>query len=304
MTKAKRLSTHRQYNTYLTAWFNHCQDHSLSPTQATVPQALAFLDALRHTRSLSYSATNTARSALSSIICTPDRQPFGQHPFVKLYLRGVFNTNPPVPKYNDTWDPDIVLTLLRNWAPAQTLDLKKLTLKVVMLVLLVTGQRVQTLEFLDIRYMKQSRSSITFVLPSLIKQSRPGFSNPPIKLRSYAPDRRLCIYVYLTEYLKRTKTLRNSDTALFLTFKAPHHKASKDTIARWIRGVLTFAGIDTSKYGPHSVRAASVSAAKRGGATVQDILSTVGWTSCTTFARYYDKNLDRNTAFDVAVLNK
>ena len=302
MTKAKRQSTHKQYNSYLIAWFDYCQQYDLSPTEATVQEALAFIEHIRQSRKLSYSATNTVRSSLSSILKGPDGKPFGQHDFVKLYMKGVFNSQPPVPKYFDTWDPDTVLNLLKKWSPASKIDFKHLTLKVAFLILLVSGQRVQTLAFLDISNMKQSDSSFTFIIDKLLKQTRPGFKNPVIKLTAYAPDRRICVKRYLNEYLKRTETLRNNSTALLLTHQAPHKPASKDTIARWVRNVLHEAGIDTTKYSAHSVRAASVSAAKRGGAAVQEILNTAGWASSSVFAKYYDKYIDKSVPFHVAVL--
>ena len=105
----------------------------------------------------------------------------------------------------------------------------------------------------------------TFVLPKLLKQSRPGYNNPKVSLKAYAPDRRICIFTYLSEYLQRTKPLRQGTTALFLTLMKPFHKTSKATLARWVKEVLTASGIDTTVYGPHSARAASSSAAKKGG---------------------------------------
>ena len=302
MTKAKRDSTHKQYATYLDAWFKHCQTRALNPTQAPVHEGLEFLQALRMSRSLGYSATNTARSALSSVLKCPDGQQFGQHPFVKLFMKGVFNDNPPVPRYSDTWDPDTVLSFLRHWSPASALDLKYLTLKLTVLILLVSAQRVQTLFHLDLSLLVRSSSSFTFSIGTLLKQSRPGFSNPTIRLKAYAPDRRLCVFTYLREYLQRTETLRKNENALLLTYRPPHKKASKDTIARWVKIVLTMAGIDSCKYTAHSIRAASVSAAKRGGATVHDILTNAGWSSTSTFAKYYDKTIVTTTPFDVAVL--
>ena len=306
MSQSKRQKTHQQYNTYLTAWLQYCQQNDISPTQAATPHGLAFLEHLRMSRNLGYSAMNTARSALSSILQTSGEQPFGQDQFVKLYMRGLFNINPPVPRYKDTWDPSVVLNLLRQWSPVGDIDLKTLTLKVVILILLVSGQRIQTLSYLDVTYMKSSHSSYSFVLDCLLKQTRPGYSNPTVKLVAYAPDRRLCVHRYLTEYLKRTAPLRNNESALLLCYQKPHKKASKDTIARWVRSVLNTAGIDTNKYGPHSIRAASTSAAKRGGATVQAILDTAGWASTNVFAKYYDKvvHVQGNTPFHVAVLGK
>ena len=115
MTRARRSATHSQYGTYLTAWFLHCRSHNLNPTQSSLQEAVNFLETLRTTRNLGYSAMNTARSALSSILNGPDGKPFGQHQLVKTYLRGVFNIKPPMPKYTAIWDADIVLNLLKSY---------------------------------------------------------------------------------------------------------------------------------------------------------------------------------------------
>ena len=61
-------------------------------------------------------------------------------------MRGVFNLRPPIPRYEEIWDVRIVLNYLRQLSPAKDLPLKSLTLKVCMLVALVSGQRVQTLK--------------------------------------------------------------------------------------------------------------------------------------------------------------
>jgi len=58
---------------------------------------------------------------------------------------------------------------------------------------------------------------------------------------------------------------------------------------------MALAGIDTGYFAPHSIRGASTSAAKRGGATVQQIIETVGWSSASTFARFYDRPVSENS---------
>lgn len=48
-----------------------------------------------------YSAINTARSALSTIV-NINNVPVGQHPLVKRFMRGIFNERPVLPQYNVT----------------------------------------------------------------------------------------------------------------------------------------------------------------------------------------------------------
>ena len=58
-------------------------------------------------------------------------------------------------------------------------------------------------------------------------------------------------------------------------------------------------GVNTDNFGTHSV--CSVTAAKRMGAIVQEIMSTAGWSKESTFAKYYDKDI-QSAGFDMAVL--
>lgn len=303
MLAAKRPTTHKQYSTYLKAWFSHCNARNLQPYSCPVPLVIDFLHALRTERNLGYSALNTARSALSSILFPYDNVPFGQHPLVKDYLRGAYNLNPPRPRYTDTWDPKLVLDVVKDWFPVETLDLKRLTLKTVALVLLVSGQRIQTLPLLLLDNMTCTSSYFAFTISDLLKQSRPGYRNPRIVLRAFTADERLCIYKCLDTYIRRTSVLRNGANALFITYKKPHSTATKDTITRWVRDIMHLAGIDTANYAPHSIRSASSSAAKRGGAPVQAVLDTVGWSNHSVFAKFYDKPLKVGVTYDVAVLS-
>jgi hypothetical protein len=50
----------------------------------------------------------------------------------------------------------------------------------------------------------------------LVKQSRPGYKEPVISYNAYPPDRRLCIYTVLKEYLFRTKKMRDSSISRLL----------------------------------------------------------------------------------------
>ena len=83
----------------------------------------------------------------------------------------------------------------------------------------------------------------------------------------------------LSHYLERTQLFREQESKLFLTYQKPYHAVSASTISRWIKCMLKQAGIDTTKFGAHSTRAASSSAAQQAGVPIRDILSTGGWSS-------------------------
>lgn len=302
MLRAQRPSTHKQYDSYTSIWFEHCKKHRIDALQPPVSKVLDFMEELRSSRKLGYNALNTVRSALSSIIILPDGTPFGQTRLTKIYMKGVFNTKPPMPRYVDTWDPALVLRYLKSWHPPSALTLKKLTLKVAMLLVLVTGQRIQTLVMLDISCMSVLSDSVVFRIFDLLKQSRPGYRNPELVLKSYPKDKSLCIFTFLLAYVTRTKSLRKDTKALFLTLNKPHSAATKDTISRWVKTVMAAAGVDTSRFAPHSVRCASTSAAHRGGAPVHEIMTKAGWASDNVFAKFYNKPLE-SVSFENAILD-
>ena len=147
-----RDSTQRQYKVYINKWLQFCSEGSHDPLHPTLRAVLSFLHSL-FKNGLSYSALNTARSAVSNIdmndSVSPNHTPVGKHFLVCRYLKGVFNKLKPVPKYNNIWPVDTVLDFLSLFWPLDQISLKELTLKLVMLIALTTGQRCQTLTFLD-----------------------------------------------------------------------------------------------------------------------------------------------------------
>ena len=68
-------------------------------------------------------------------------------------MSGVFNRKPTFPRYAETWDPQIVLNHLKGYPDYKAMTLKQLTLKMTMIMALVTAQRTQTLQLLSIEGM-------------------------------------------------------------------------------------------------------------------------------------------------------
>lgn len=157
---------------------------------------------------LSYSSLNTAKGALSSLGITLGQFTAGTHPLVIRYFRGVFNLRPPSRQSTQIWDVGVVLNYLRKLSPVKQLSLKDLTLKFTMLFALVNAARVQTVHLLCIRDLRKSSSEFIVQFDELLKQSRHSFDCSSVHLKAYPPDRRLCIYTVLKEYLLRTKHIR------------------------------------------------------------------------------------------------
>jgi hypothetical protein len=291
MIQGRRTSSLKLYSGYISQWKLFCANLKLSYINATVANGLAFLQTLL-CKGLGYSALNTARSALSSIIILPNGQLFGGHSDVKLFMKGAFNANPPKPRYISTWNPTQVLTFLQNWFPASSISLEKLVMKVTMLIMLVTGQRPQILSHLNLNSMKISEDIIEFILEPLdLKQGRPGFKPQTIRLQNFPANPKICVYKYVSEYLRRTALQRKDIKALFLTTTKPYRAASGNTISRWLKSTLKEAGIDISKFTAGSSRAATTSAAKQSGIPIKQILKAGGWSRIDTFTKYYDREI-------------
>lgn len=76
-----------------------------------------------------------------------------EHPIVVRLLKGVFNLRPALPRTNVSWDPQIVLNYLKTISPVKSLSLKEMTLKYVSLLWILSGQRGQSLQLINIRNM-------------------------------------------------------------------------------------------------------------------------------------------------------
>jgi len=284
MLQSWRSSTKRQYGSYIARWEQYCVERNIDRIRPSVAQAVDFLLHLHQLR-LSYSALNTARSALSCILVMDNGIPFGQQQAVKRLMTGFFNINPPKPRYAHTWDVKVVLDLLETWNPIEELSLKTLTLKLTMLLALVSGQRVQTLCLLDLEHYTKGNSDVVFPFQEPLKHLKEGRPTQHVRLRSYPGNKNLCVITALVEYINRTEPLRKH-SRLLLSFVKPHSPVSRDTLARWLRNVMSQSGIDVSVFKAHSCRSAAHSKAKAAFVPMDTILQTGGWAGSETFLSF------------------
>ena len=73
--------------------------------------------------------------------------------------------------------------------------------------------------------------------------------------------------------------------------------------AVWLKSLLEASGIDISIFNAHSVWGASSSAAVSAGISTSDILKAVGWSSESTFLRFYYRSTE-NPSFGRGVLSQ
>ena len=87
-------------------------------------------------------------------MCSEGQVDIGNSVLVKKFMRGVFNKRPALPKYRTIWNPDIVLNYLSSLS--SNLTLLQLSQKVCMLLLLLTGQRGQSIHLLKVEALNFS----------------------------------------------------------------------------------------------------------------------------------------------------
>ena len=125
-------------------------------------------------------------------------------------MKGIYNLRPPCPRYVQMWDISVVLRYLKFLSPAPLLSMKNLTLKLVMLMALVSLSRANLLHKLDLHFRVFKRDVVLFTLPPVRKSSR--VTSPPIDFTfpAFPQDCCLCIVNYLKTYERRTKSFRQS----------------------------------------------------------------------------------------------
>ena len=293
-----RRKTRQQYDIYLKRYNAFCKQHDINPLLPVDTTVIKFLTTMFH-EGYGYSSLNTARAAISCI------NGIGSSPLVCKFIRGVFNLRPPRPRYTTIWDVSVMLNYLRSISPASRLNLLTLSAKLVTLCALVTGHRCQTLHALNINDLHLSSFRAVFHIEALLKTNSPRNPTTVVSFSPFREDRRICVYTYLKHYLKRTKAIRSSNQ-LFVSTQSPHSAVTKDTIAWWIKLIMTKAGIDTNVFKAHSTRAAASSAASR-TVDITHVLCTADWRSEKTFAKFYHKpivndSMDAKSKFATSVL--
>lgn len=270
----------------------------ISPFEVSVPNVLEFLtDQFR--QGANYGTLNSYRSAIAQL-AGPE---LGLDFRVKRFFKGVFGLKPPLPRYENTWDPNIVLSYVKS-LNTKKISLEMLTQKLAVLLALATGHRLQTLSLIEINNILVLPDKVQIKISARIKTSARNKAQPLLILPFYSENKNLCVSETLLQYLNQTSTLRGDCKALFITCKKPHRPASSQTIGRWIKKILEKSGLDTSQFKPQSTRHASTSKAARAGLSFDSIRLAAGWSkNSKAFATFYNRPIVDNQEFAKTVLN-
>ncbi|KAL7287687.1 hypothetical protein TKK_0018081 [Trichogramma kaykai] len=294
-------STLKSYDASLKKWWYFCQEGELDIYEASIPRIIEFLQ-LEFNKGLSFSALNGIRSAIS-LITTADVKDDLR---VSRFFRGISKLRPPKPKYDCTWDPKDILDYYDSQQMNEKLDLKCLSEKLLILLAIVTGQRIHTLSLIKIENIRVSKDKIEILIPDPVKTSGINVFQPLLLLPFYRKNLKICPATPLRDYLNVTSQSRGGVSELFLSLNKPKKAVCKQTLSSWVKNVFKKCKIDTSIFSAHSTRHASNSAAQRLGVNIDVILKAAGWSAQSdTFAKFYNRNLVSNRSdFAQAILNQ
>ena len=172
---------------------------------------------------------------------------------------------------------------------SQTSD-KHLSQKLLILLLLLGGQCLNSVFHLKIDRMIISNTNVTFSPEHVLKHSKPGRKLDVFEYRAYS-DPNLCVLECLKEYIhRRNDRVDKLQKRLFITYRKPYHTASIDTLRRWIKEIFTQTN-SMENFSPYSCRSASTTKTFNMCLEIMDILRKSCWSNAKTFLQHYKKEM-------------
>ncbi len=230
ITSARALSTRQAYRLKWNLFVDWCSPRREDPRRCPIAVVLSFLqDGLE--RRLSPSTLKVYVAAITAHHDAVDGKSLGKHDLVIRFLRGARRLNPPRPHLVPSWDLPSVLSALRGapFEPLQSVELKFLSLKTVLLSALATVKRVG-----DLQAFSVDDSCLEFgpADSHVVLRPRPGyvpkvptmpFRDQVVNLQALPREEAdpaialLCPVRALRIYVDRTQSFRTSDQ-LFVCF--------------------------------------------------------------------------------------
>ncbi len=323
IASARAPATRKLYSSKWGVFESWCLARAIDPVNCPVGPVLEFLQE----RLTKGAAATTLRVYVAAIAARRelDEVPLGRHRMVSAFMRGVRRLRPVRPMAVPSRDLSVVLKGLvaAPFEPLESAPERILTLKVTLLLALMSLKRVGDLQALSV-----SEMCMDFA-PGLVKvtlRSRPGyipkvlstsFRSQVVTLHSFHPPpfassedeklHMLCPVRALKMYVERSNIWRKS-SQLLVCFGAGRRglATSKQRISHWVRDAISLAYEVRGLPSPlslrtHSTRGVASSQALFRGVPLEDICVAAGWSSPHTFVRFY--NLDLDTALGSQVLS-
>lgn len=178
----------------------------MDPLDVTSDQVLKFLST-KFNEGVKHGTINAARAALALI----SSENLADDRLISRFVKGCGKQRPNKPKYDSTWDVDPVLRKLATWYPLDSLGLKELSHKLVVLLALGTAHRLQTLALIKLENISRTTEGLEIQITERIKNSKKLKVQPTLRLPFFNERPDLCIAKTLSHYVERTRLIRNNE---------------------------------------------------------------------------------------------
>ena len=122
---------------------------------------------------------------------------------IKKFIKGIFSLRPPQLRSAEIWDISIVFWFIDECGHNEHLSLKQLTIKTATILLLLSGERINTLPSFDIKNMIIDKHKSVFIPSKSLKHSRPCYVNKPVKIYVDKENPNICPIQIIKHYLDK-----------------------------------------------------------------------------------------------------
>ncbi|KAJ8368701.1 hypothetical protein SKAU_G00087290 [Synaphobranchus kaupii] len=235
---ARATSTRTLYDPKWRVFEKWCEEKHVVSFQCSVAEVLCFLQEMLD-KGRAFSTFKVYLAAISACHVGRGDGPIGRYPLLKHFMRGAHRLLPVSKPLAPSRDLNVILEALSS-APferVESVELKLLFLKIVLLLALTTGKRVSELQALSIhpsclRFAQDYGRVVLKANPAFIpKVIDPTYSCSLVELRACHPPpfssqeesrlNTLCPVRALRVYVDRTKGFRKSNQ-LFVSWASTH----------------------------------------------------------------------------------
>jgi site-specific recombinase XerD len=273
-------STKKGYERIFLDFVRYFEAQGLDFTTISIDVVLSFLQ--RYV-GLSESRIRSAVASLKFFLKIYKRVDLTTNPLLDMFAKGAQNLAPLPREKTDIWNPTTVL----DWIESQPVpsDFLPCAREALILLLLATGWRVDDVWKLANR-MSVTPEAAVFFFGAKRKCKIKGKFTVSQTIGRLTTNERLCPIRAVLSFREKANVFRKDSCFLFVS--STGHRASKDTLRHWVEWTLSRAGIFDSA---GSCRSASTSAACARNRPIDAIMSSAGWSSETTFQRFYHRKV-------------
>jgi integrase len=273
-------STKKEYEKIFWDFVSFFDERECSFDSIQIDLVLSFLQKFV---GLSTSRVRTAVAAMKMFLRVYKRQDLADHPLLNMFAKGAQNLAPLPKEKPSIWNPETVLEHLKKTPrPSSFFPCAH---EALILLLLATGWRVDDVWKLNGRIEFSGETMVVFFREKR-KCKIKGKHTLSRTISRFRENERVCPVVAMERYLSVCQKLRKNDSFLFVSSLGV--RASKDTLRRWARDLLLKCGISASA---GSCRSAATSSALARNWPLDQIMQSAGWSSETTFRKFYDRKV-------------